>query len=229
MTGRRFESVLNFPGTGSSDAAGNLYFADYGNHRVVVLAPDGSLVRTVGQFGRMLAINDLTFLPDNSNVGSTCYDVWWNVLPRNDCSDEPSDKLGFFNLPNDVAVSADGNTFVVTDTFNFRIQVFTRSSNGSYFAGDGTRWNIKAIGQFKLDGDVGDFAAPWGVAVAPSQSMPGDYRIVVTESDNDRVQILDPVASGPTAQYGGVGRQPLSRDDLRQARRQQPGQRRSAV
>ncbi len=45
------QGQLNNPRGITRDSLGNLYIADTGNHRIVVLAPDGSQLRTIGSFG----------------------------------------------------------------------------------------------------------------------------------------------------------------------------------
>lgn len=187
LTGRTFAATMYYPGGGATDSTGNFYMTDTGNSRIVMFDSDGTFLRSLGSYGSPLALDDVTGWPSNDTLGATCYDVWFNPIDRAQCSDQPADLLGYFNWPEDLAVSADGNTLVVADSFNYRVQIFTRSDTGTVVASDGTRYDVKAFGEWGLDGPAGEFSTPWGIALSSSG------RILVTETDNDRVQVLDPV------------------------------------
>ncbi len=205
LAGKRFDSTLYFPGNGSSDAAGDLYMADSYNNRIVVFDKNGVALRTIGRFGTPLALAD-----DGPNIGypdpnypqKTCYDIWGSFYPqwahsvdRNECSNDPGDKLGFFYFPTDVAVNPDGNSFVVADAGNYRIQFFTRhdtqaacaSTHDHVCASDGSGWDVKELGEWGTD--VGQFQTPWGIAQSPTG------RIAVSELENSRITLLDPAGA----------------------------------
>jgi DNA-binding beta-propeller fold protein YncE len=79
---------------------------------------------------------------------------------------------GGFNVPWDVTYAADG-TFVVTDWFNHRLQRF--SANGTF------------LGKFGAYG-----AQPSGTFIFPRGIATDGGTLVVTDSENNRIQFLDP-------------------------------------
>lgn len=80
------------------DNAGNMYIGDKGNHRVVVLGPDGKVLRT-----------------------------WGGPLPENAKPDDREVPGGTFGNINDIAVAqnADGTSLVYVLDSTLRVQVFT--------------------------------------------------------------------------------------------------------
>ena len=96
-----------------------------------------------------------------------------------------------FSTPSGLALAADGSVYLA-DTGNHAIRRIARDGYVSTLAGDGTPGYI--------DGPAHQarFNGPIGIAVAP------DGRIVVADSYNDRIRMIDP--SGAVSTLAGSGR-----------------------
>lgn len=123
------EAGLKEPRGLAVDRAGNMYVGDKGNKRVVVLAPDGRVLRT-----------------------------WGGPVPENYKPEEREAPEGTFADINDIAVAeaADGSTYVyVLDSLQ-RVQVFTAEGNqvGTYPARELALYgpNGAAVGPASGDG-----------------------------------------------------------------------------
>ncbi|XP_078575203.1 uncharacterized protein LOC144861272 [Branchiostoma floridae x Branchiostoma japonicum] len=110
---------------------GWIVVADAKAHRVFVLAPDGTLVRTVGERGTgdgqfeqpyFVATNqnDDIIVAEMSNHRVQVFDFFGNFKRK---FGSYGHKLGQFSCPAGVAVDRDGQIIVV-DTDNHRVQVF---------------------------------------------------------------------------------------------------------
>ncbi len=109
-------------------------------------------------------------------------------------TDQAAAPAGTFNEPWGVAVGPDGSVYV-TDTWNHRIQKFSRDGNPL------TQWGI--FGQAEtLDALYG----PRGIAVGP------DGRVFVADTGNKRIVVFD--ANGnPITQFGSGGFEPGQFDE----------------
>ncbi len=144
---------------------GTRYIADTGNNRIVVLAKDGTLIRTFGS---------TCFLSDGAAGG--CVD------PDGAGPLEMGD--GQFREPWGIAVAPDGTVFVA-DTWNGRIQVF--DAQGNFLR----KWGLFAI----AEGDSPDpywLFGPRGLAVTPNNTLlvadTGNKRIVEYRFDGSVVR-----------------------------------------
>lgn len=214
---------LNAPRAVAVGQDGTRYIADSGNHRIVVLGPDGVSVRTLGSFCEL-------------STGNGCVDPdGAGVLEAGD---------GQFNEPWGVAVDSQGLVYVA-DTWNGRIHVFDGDGNfvrkWGYFNGtngelgdpyalfgprgiavDG-QGNLlvadtgnKRILQFTPEGQLvnqvggggvilGRFEEPTDVAVDPT-----DGSVYVADAWNQRIQKLGPdlaaLAEWPTYSWQSTDR-----------------------
>lgn len=156
------------------DRAGNAVVADFGNHRVQVLAPDGSVVaawgRKGGAVGELQEPTDVAVGPDDSVFVADTWNGRVQVFDRRGVA--LREWSGDFYGPRGVAVGRDGTVWVA-DTGNHRIVRFDA---------DGVR-----LGGWGERGDApGALFEPMGLAVTSS----GD--LVVCDSGNGRVQIFRP-------------------------------------
>lgn len=156
------------------DRDGNAVVADFGNHRVQVLAPDGSVVAVWGRKGEALGElrepTDVAVGPDGSVFVA---DTWNNRVqvfdPRGEVRREWSAE---FYGPRGIAVGRDGSVWVA-DTGNHRIVRF--DAEGAVLGEWGERGSA-----------AGALYEPMGLAVDAS----GD--IVVCDSGNGRLQVFRP-------------------------------------
>ena len=175
------DGQFNGPEGVAVDASGNVYVADFGNHRVqkftdtgAYLTQWGTLGMRAGQFNSPLGVAvDATgkvYVADNLNcrvqkfTDTGAYLTQWGTLGTGD---------GQFNGPAGVAVDASGNVYV-GDTgnngiHNNRIQKFT--DTGVYL----TQWGAQGSGDGQLNGT-------WGVAVDAAGN------VYVADFRNHRVQ-----------------------------------------
>ncbi len=160
----------------ASDAAGNIYVADYGNHRIQKFTSTGaystqwgSLGPGNGQFDYPFAVATdpagNVYVADTNNnriqkfSNTGFYLTQWGAFGAGN---------GLFNVPIGVATDAAGDVYVV-DQYNHRIQKFT--GGGAYV----TQWGSFGSGP-------GQFYYPGGVATDAAGS------VYVTDSNNGRIQ-----------------------------------------
>ncbi len=177
-----------------SPQTGDLYVADTGHNRVLVCAPNGSLLAKVGLNGgdgepgsgpgdfrgpQAVAVSPVTgnvFVADTANNRIV-------VLSPNGGFIGDFGQLGsgegHLHTPTGVAVDAAGRVYVV-DSFNNRIAVFSEA--GQYRA----RWGLRGI-------HLGYLSQPAGDAVGCEGS------VYVADTNNNRVVRFDP------AEPAGVG------------------------
>lgn len=171
----------------AADAAGNIYVVDTLTARIVVLAPDGTVVDEFGgecgepgQFRfwdhESFSGGDIAFAPDGSFYVT---DLHNNRIQKFDADHDFVLQWGRFgtgdgqfNIPLDLAVDAGGNVYV-SDFYNHRIQVF--DANGTF---------LRAFGS--LGFEPGQFDTPVGLAIN------ADGVVYTTESSNHRVQRFQP-------------------------------------
>ena len=172
--------ALSFPKQSALDAQGRIYTADMLNGRIAVFNAQGSVLWTIGNFGRVYAYG-----PDDPCSAPTDF-----------CDGNASAHLGYFSTPRGVDVSPDGKTIVVADTDNHRIQVLKEDPAGSLVTSEqtGPRYRVLAFGSFGADNapgtpPVGQFDRPFGVSLA-------NGRIAALDQNNHRIQVFDPNPAG---------------------------------
>jgi DNA-binding beta-propeller fold protein YncE len=191
------DGQFNGPAGMAVDAGGNVYVADYGNHRVQKFSPTGTYLAQWGTHGsgdgqfngpEGLAVDAAgnVYVADFGNnrvekfTSAGAYLAQWGTFGAG---------AGQFQSPLGVAVDAGGNVYVA-DNMNFRIQKFTDS--GAFVA----QWGTPGSGD-------GQFYNPTGVAVDAAGN------VYVCDSGNsglhnDRVQKFSPTGAYLT-QWGTHG------------------------
>jgi trimeric autotransporter adhesin len=149
---------LNNPSGVAVDASGNIYIADYYNHRIRMVTKSDGIITTV------------------AGDGTKGY--------KGDGGLATSARLDF---PQGVVVDASGNIYIA-DSFNHRIRMVTKSDGIiTTVAGGGTQG-------YKGDGGLATSAhlyVPQGVIVDASGN------IYIADSANSRVRLVKPQASTP--------------------------------
>src|SRR5690606_16780578 len=165
----------------ATDAAGNVYVADTGNHRIQKFDNNGVFLMAFGK-----------------NVDSVNASTGFEICTVTaDCQAGSSGGLGGeMNLPHDVTVDPNGILYVA-DTWNHRIQKFSAAADFHWAVGrDVIGGNGVIIGETctvaaNCKSGTNDhwysrqFHAPRGVAAN------ADF-VYVTDTNNNRVQVLDP-------------------------------------
>ncbi len=180
---------------------GNLYIADSGNHRIVVLDADGNFLRSWGENGSEpgqlnepwgIAVNDeAVFVADTWNHRIQKFSLTGEYLSTigepGDQNSAPLEGLGLFFGPRSVLVLAD-DLLLVTDTGNHRLQLLNQ--NGTPLQAIGGRGTFTGL-----------FSEPVGLARTPD----GLYAVVDTW--NHQVQFfsgdLRPVTAWPVQTWSG--------------------------
>ena len=168
------------------DAAGNIYVADTGNHRVQVFDANGKYLRGWGQYGSGpgefnepwgIAVDGEgnVYVADTWNYRVQKFDGTGKFLTMwgesGDTGGDAGALPGAFYGPRAVALARDG-TVLVMDTGNKRIQRFT--ADGEFVGGYGG-----------FGAGPGQFWEPVGLAVD------GEGNVYVADTWNHRVQVLD--------------------------------------
>jgi DNA-binding beta-propeller fold protein YncE len=133
---------------------GNLWLTDGHLHQFFLFTPEGRLLRTIGERG----VRSDTGVPEDDMSSS----AWKKVTHGG----------GPFNIPNDIAVAADGSLFMADGYANARVHMFT--TDGAY------RFSWGEPG----DGE-GEFNLPHGIWI----DRRGD--VLVADRENNRVQVFD--------------------------------------
>lgn len=203
------EAQLHYPYGIAADGRGSLYVADYQNHRIRKLTPDGQLTTLAGTgeagFRDGPAAQALFANPRGLAVdaeGGVIVVDTGNVRVRRIAPDGTVTTLagtgeaGFadgagagarFADPRGVAVGPDGRIYVA-DTGNFRIRVLSPEGQVSTLAvvGDGE----PVAAESKLKG-------PYGVAVD------GQGRVYVADATTNAIETISP--DGVVSRFGGTG------------------------
>ena len=166
------ETVLGVPGTAEGQ---------FQNPRDIAIAPDGSLYVADTNNQR------IQHLAPNGEVLAT-----WGSFADSSKGEAPG---GTFYEPWGIAVSPDGSTVYVADTWNHRIQSFT--ADGEF---------IKTWGFF---GQAETPFALWGPRDIAIDRLGNVY---VTDTGNKRIVIYDPNGNFLN-QFGTVGYEPLQFDE----------------
>jgi len=168
------------------DAAGNIYVADTGNHRVQVFDANGKYLRGWGQYGSGpgefnepwgIAVDGEgnVYVADTWNYRVQKFDSMGKFVrmwgESGDTGGDAGALPGAFYGPRAVALARDG-TVLVMDTGNKRIQRFT--ADGEFVGGYGG-----------FGAGPGQFWEPVGLAVD------GEGNVYVADTWNHRVQVLD--------------------------------------
>ena len=180
---------LTAPKDVALDADGNVYVADGGRNRIVVLSPDGALLREIGSaeglsagapgamsepWGVAMGPAGEVFVADTWNHRVQVFDAEGNYL-RSWGAFGATDELGAGDLlygPRDITVDAEGNLYVA-DTGNKRVV--------KYDAQGAVLGVVGGAGP-----EAGRFQEPVGLAVGP------DGNLYVADTWNQRVQVFSP-------------------------------------
>jgi len=134
---------------------GSVYVADTWNHRVQKFTADGEFVTMWGRFGGaeqqdgfwgprdvVVGSNGWVYVTDTGNKRVTVYDGDGRFMTQ---FGTPGMDLGQLDEPVGIALFEDENetTVYVADTWNMRVQAFTRQEDALVFTASGS-WNINA-------------------------------------------------------------------------------------
>ncbi len=195
------------------DHTGIIYIADYSNHRIRRMTPDGTVTTLAGSgvvgsadgpattaqfyFPLSLAVDNIgnVYVADTSNnrirkINSLGVVTTIGGGATAGFADGPA-ATSLFNAPRGVAVDATGNVYV-GDTFNDRVRKITPGGTVSTIAGVATPGF--------LDGPVATarFNLPSGVAVD------ADGNVYVGDSANNRIRKITPAGNVSTLAGGAA-------------------------
>ena len=178
------EGEFNKPWGITLDNEGNIYVADWKNHRVQKLSPSGEFIMSIGKYGT---------LPVPENAFAVTY-----LGPFISHTDPPGyPKGGILNHPTDVAVDPDGDIYVA-DWGNHRICIFDAEGTPlTHLVGDAqvmSKWGqqsidanpdmMKAYRRARNLEPLWRFCFPTAVDFDPKTD-----RIIIADSQRNRLQI----------------------------------------
>jgi sugar lactone lactonase YvrE len=205
------EAAFQYPYAVAADAAGTVYVADYRNHRIRKVAPDGTVSTLAGsgtagyaegqgaaaQFSspRGLAIDAAGNLyvvdTGNARIRRVTPDGTVSTLAGNGTAgffDGPAEEAQF-NDPRGIAVDPDGLVYVA-DTGNHRVRRITPQGAVTTFAELPGPDKVQRPSEARLSG-------PYGVAAD------GEGRVFVADTTSNTIQLID--AEGVRSVYAGNG------------------------
>ena len=209
-------STLVAPKQSAADSFGNVYVIDSINERVVVVDKHGSILWTLGGHARIYDDSQLTINPNpaldgDGNPLPFLVDQWGNACDNTpapdwptagheawECPNDIQKLLGRFNDPLGIDVSEDGNTLIVSDRYNHRIQVLTRDDTNGIIVATPVHEGVSApkFRGFALGGyglAVGQMRNPTGVGFNRTTGQVivsdlGDQQV----DGNQRIEIFTP-------------------------------------
>jgi sugar lactone lactonase YvrE len=182
------EGEFNKPWGITLDNEGNIYVADWKNHRVQKLSASGKFVMSIGRYGT---------LPVPENAFAVTY-----LGPFLSHGDPPGyPQGGLLNHPTDVAVDPDGDIYVA-DWGNHRVCIFDEEGKPlTNLVGDAqvmSKWGqqsidanpdmMKAYRRARNQEPLWRFCFPTAVDFDPKTD-----RIIVADSQRNRLQIYQKV------------------------------------
>jgi sugar lactone lactonase YvrE len=196
------------------DGEGNIIIADYNNHRVRKLTPDGT-VSTLAGSGRGGFADGAGAAAEFNGPMGMAVDGEGNIIIADYCNHRVrkitpdgtvstlagSGRQGFsdgagaaaqFNYPIGVAVDGEGS-IIIADNFNHRVRKITPDGTVSTLAGS------RSAGFADGAGAAAQFDCPRGVAVD------GEGNIIIADYNNDRVRKITP--DGTVSTLAGSGRE----------------------
>lgn len=179
---------------------GNLYVPDTHYHRVLVMSPEGKVLRRIGSLGQgdgqFIYPTDVAFAPlggpmrmlvseYGGNDRISVFDLEGKFLRSVGSS---GSEVGQFSRPAAMAVDLARKRLYVADACNHRVAVYD--------------FGLNLVGAFGAPGtEPGRMRYPYGLAVMP------DGSVAVSEFGNNRLQIFSPGAKS-VAIRGVPGREP---------------------
>lgn len=172
------EHLIRPSGIVFDDANDRIFVADIGAHQIVVLAHDGTLIRTLGTRGTQLgefnfptnlalSSDGSLYVSDSLNFRIQVFDS--SLRPVRQIG-EHGDLPGYFSHPKGIALDSDDNLYVIDSHFE-SVQIF--DTQGTLLLTFGEEGH--APGQFWL---------PTGIHIT------ADNRIWVADSYNQRLQVF---------------------------------------
>ena len=218
-TQSKFGNLTNPWGVAISPVSNNLYVADSGNHCVRIFDLDGNLLDTIGAAGnadgefaspRGLAFdkNGRLYVADSGNSRVQIFETTPAIVFLATLG-TPGSGNGQFVSPSGVVID-DSLTLYVADAGNHRIQRFfpdnAISPTNWSFAGwigskdpnfDTPGWQIAGSGL--ASARDGGFRNPYGVGLSD------DGTLLVADTNNNRIQLIDATSGQFAAQIGAAG------------------------
>ena len=179
---------------------GNVYVADTHYHRVLVMSPEGKVLRQIGSLGQgdgqFIFPTDVAFVPVGGQMRMLVSEYGGNDrISVFDLEGRFLRSVGSFGnevgqlcRPACMAVDASRKRIYVADACNHRVVVYD--------------FDLKLVSTFGEPGtQKGQMRYPYGLAVMP------DGSVVVSEFGNNRLQIFSPDAKSISV-IGAPGREP---------------------
>ena len=203
---------FNSPTGVAVDGSGNVYVADYDNHKIRMIAPNGDVTTVAGSgnqgntdangtsasfnspFGVAVDGDDNVYVADARNHKIR------KIAPNGDVTTlagtgsagntDANGTFASFNYPYGIAVDGDDNVYVA-DAGNYKIRKIARNGDVTTVAGSGNQGNTDA------NGTSASFKFPVGVAVD------GSGNVYVSDAGNHKIRKIAP--NGDVTTLAGTG------------------------